>query len=345
MSKRFGHSTSFADLMSPDTREDYVRGVSHTCSLFSFVVIFLVRRSHHCLFITTNIFQMVVLSIFLSVFLFIWAVVLCILKFGYGTERVGWAAGGGRVDVKAMRKQNVRRSRRKQWIRRNWRIRYVFFGASACLPGLSFVLMNHGVTPFLESLNAVQDLSHQIDTQAYIGIQTATRLSALHEQLGQLVSIDLLQTYCPEYANSDWAKENGLSTMQLELKASLGETSIMLSRGVLDTLRQVTDTTDSVSSFVDWMHQHEWIIKGLLIALNIANGFFLSGVFLTKHDVDCISMQAALSYAMLPVFCVSTVLAVAATCAFAVMGAANAGRSSMRIFCQSRHSLVSLTCI
>lgn len=263
--------------------------------------------------------------------------ILLILKVSFGVNRVGWAAGGDIVDVENMRKQQISRSRRKHRIRRNWRVQSTFLVASMWIPVLSFLLANHGLNPFIESLSDVEDVSNDIDTQAYLGIQTGQRIETIYRNLQDLVSFDV-GSFCPNLPSSILNNVTHLTEIQKEISNTFNEVSPVVDvfiPGTIETLHAITKTTRKSEEIVDFILGHDWILNMILAAVNIINAFFLFGVFLTKNDIDYPVFQAFTSYLLIPVFCLLVIASVGTSCLFAAAATANAGKLTDTYFSRS----------
>lgn len=271
---------------------------------------------------------MIAFAVFLSVLILVWASILLFLKLKYGVDRVGWAAGGGPVDVPAMHEQNINRTRRKQRIIRNWRIQTVFMLAAISLPVLSFLLANRGLRPFIESLPEIFQVSNRVDSLAYMGLNVIERTSTHHLMLRQMVNNDL-NLFCPSLRDlqgiedDDIGFKNAQETIQISMER-LDNFVQELSNEVMDTLKHVTLVTAGTRDAVGWLERNDWILRFLLLTMNTVNAFFLFAVFLTKNDFHYLALQAFNSYIMLPIFVVVLVGSIAATCGFATVAMANA---------------------
>ena len=230
--------------------------------------------------------------------------------------------------MNVMRKQRISRHIRKKRIIRNWRLQNVFFVSCIGLSALTFMFVNRGMEPFMASLTQVDEISNKVDSNAYIGINSVETLTKLIGELNIFASVDFLQTYCPNYENSVWSGMLQLESLQDEVTNSVqGATEFVQSFAgeALSSLERVTETTNGVAGAVDWVYNNDWFVKAFLIILNIINGFFIFGVFLTKNNIDYFAFQAMMSYLMLPVFSIITICSLIATCAFVILAAANAG--------------------
>jgi hypothetical protein len=270
---------------------------------------------------------MFAISVLIAVLMFVWGIILLYLKLRYGVDKVGCAAGGGVVDVTTMHQQHISRNWRRDRILRNWRVQSVFMMASMALPVLSFLLANRGLDPVLASLLEVHEISNQVDSLAYIGIQTARRTTGLHQELKQTIEMDLL-SFCPNYGEtSRWADEIGLASIKETMASGLEDADKFaqsFSGKAMDALIQVTEITEATEDAVDLVARNDWIVRLFLVALNIINSFFLFGVFLSKNNVDYVAFQAMASYLLLPLFSLVTIGSVAASCGFAMAAIANA---------------------
>ena len=267
-------------------------------------------------------------AVFIFVLVFVWLTILLLLKFHYGVDRVGWAAGGDIVDVEYMRKQGISRKRRTHRIRRNWRVQTTFLMASMWIPILSFLLVNHGLEPFIESLSDVDDISNVVDTQAFLGIHTGQRINETYHTLQELVSFDF-DAACPSFASSRWNNETRFTVVHKEFSKSLNDFSPAVDELIpdtIETLEAVTKATKEAEEIVDDVLSHDWMLIMFMMILNIINAFFLFGVFLAKNDLDYPVFQAFTGYLLLPAFCLVMLASVGTSCLFAAAAISNAGK-------------------
>lgn len=259
--------------------------------------------------------------------------ILLVLKFRYGVDRVGWAAGGDVVDVERMRKQGINRKRRTHRIRRNWRVQTTFLMASMSIPVLSFLLVNHGLEPFIESLSDVDHISNDADTQAFLGIHTAQRINEIYHKLQELASSNI-SAACPDFSPNRWKNETSFTAVHNQFSKSLNDFSPVVNELIPDTieiLEAVTKATKEAEETVDYVQSHDWMLIMFLMVLNIINAFFLFGVFLTKNDLDYPVFQAFTGYLLIPAFCVVILASVGTSCLFAAAAISNAGKLSKAI--------------
>jgi hypothetical protein len=255
---------------------------------------------------------------------------LIVLTLNYGVDRVGCAAGGEVVDVGALRQAKVSRAERKRRIVRAWRLQSVFLVATLLLPTFSFLLVNRGLTPFVASLEGLVDLNDQVDAKAYRGIEIADSMTSLYRDLKTIPIVDI-QSFCPNAnaINADDILEGlGMYALSETIQSGLATVDSFVTKYLTDIrpgLVQVTDTTRMIDRGIDSVYDSDWFLKLFLMALNIVNGFFIFGVFLSKISVVYSAFQAMLTYLLIPLFCLLLLGSIAATCAAISMSLTNAG--------------------
>ncbi len=84
---------------------------------------------------------------------------------------------------------------------------------------------------------------------------------------------------------------------------------------------------------IESVYDSDWFLKLFLVALNVVNGFFIFGVFLSKISVVYSAFQAMLQYLLIPLFCLLLLGSIGATCAAISMSLTNAGTFERRIAC------------
>ncbi|GAX19261.1 hypothetical protein FisN_4Lu517 [Fistulifera solaris] len=292
---RFGHTREFAAVVSEESRDEYIDGLA-------------------------------AFAVFIFAFTFVWLVIIFLFKFHYGVDRVGWAAGGDVVDVEYLRKQGISRKHRTQRIHRNWRVQSTFLIASMCIPVLSFLLVNHGLEPFIESLMDIEDMTNDVATQAYIGIYTGQQIDTIYNNLRNLVSHNVT-TLCPDFPSSLLNNESRFTVAHEDLSNSLTSLLPVVNETIpitVEVLEAVTTATRKAEDIVDIIRSHDWLLILLLAVLNIINAFFLFGVFLTKNNVGFPVLQAFTGYLLVPSFLLVLLVFVCASGLFAAAAISNA---------------------
>jgi hypothetical protein len=261
----------------------------------------------------------------------LWFLLLLILKVPRFRQHVGWAAGGKVLDIIAMRQKfKIRRWERFRIVQRSWRIQNLFMLCALGVTSFTFVVINQGLNPFLESLHDAVILNDDVESQAYRGIQIAESLERIHrEELSQYANLHV-QDICPEYVTAedmyhegfkldDAAQSvvNGIQMVETMLQGSVHQ--------VIHGLYQITNITKDLDDFVETTYQYDWIVKFFMAAINIINLILLCGVILTKNKINNYGFQVIVSHVFIPAFALTLVGTVIATCAVVVAGIVNAG--------------------
>lgn len=286
------------------------------------------RLSHHYIRISPSTRQILAFCVFLSILFIVWGLVLIFLKLRFGVKGVGCAAGGDIVDVAALRANKLSRAQRKKRIVRAWRTQSVFLLATLAVPTFSLLLVNHGLRPFIASLDSLVDVTDKVDSAAFLGIHIVDSVTARYRELVEIPIIDI-RSFCPNALAPD--------TVLASLGAYALPETLQLCLQMIDSfvqdyvtairpaLTQVTDATRIVDEVIDSVYNHYWILKLLLLVLNVANGFFIFGVLLSKNGCVYAAFQAMMSYLILPVFALALIASVGLTCATVSLTLVNAG--------------------
>jgi hypothetical protein len=201
--------------------------------------------------------------------------------------------------------------------------------ASLLLPTFSFLLVNRGLDPFAASLENLVNVNDQVDAKAFRGIEIADSMTALYQDLQKIPIIDI-QSFCPNAnANSnDLLDSLGMYTLSETVQSLLTTADSFVVDYLTDIrpgLVQVTDATRLVDRGIDSVYESDWILKLFLVALNVVNGFFLFGVFLSKISVVYSAFQAMMAYLLIPLFCLLLLGSIAAACAAVSITLINSG--------------------
>lgn len=327
---RFGHPNRIANVVSLDSsmRSAYINGM----------IAFLVT---------------------LGILLFCWGIVLLVLKFSCGIKAVGCAAGGdGALDVAQLRRNGVRRAERKARIVRNWRVQLAFLLSCMLLPALSFLFVNHGLNPFYDSLYEVDNLlTDEVIKHASRGSKLANSMMGLNSRLDLFVSSIKMEDYCPNLFNNETnINQTDIGMLGLEsLQSSIEESTSSVVDFVkeqapllADGLYQLKTASEYVQdNIIHKATENDWIIKGLLIGLNVVNVFFFLGVLLSRNGIQRQSYQDFLTFVITPLFCALLVAVVVGTGLAAIAGMLNAGTynhthescNGKRTLCSESHTL------
>ena len=299
--------------------------------------------------------------------LFIWAVVLLVFKYYYRIERVGCASGGDIVDVKEMKRvYNLDKFERKQRIRRNWRVQNTCLITCILILPSTILMINFGLDPFIDSLYDVQQMNDRIDSHAYRGIQTVTQLNDAYNHIRQIQepnvqlfdnnftnlyvnaacvsNVTIFSSLVGNLTNLPKAKLPRMNmTMRLndvfdwnsyqeEVKNTIANFSTYDFTGTNSVLYRLTNGTAAVDAGIDTLNGHDWLIRLLVVILDVVVIFMIVGILFVKDNIDYPAYQSFTSYILLPLFCASLLATLIATYMFTTVAVLNAGTYIQPIF-------------
>ena len=299
--------------------------------------------------------------------LFIWSVVLLVFKYYYRIERVGCASGGDIVDVKEMKRvYNLDKFERKQRIRRNWRVQNTCLITCILILPSTILMINFGLDPFIDSLYDVQQMNDRIDSHAYRGIQTVTQLNDAYNHIQQIQEPDvqlfdnnftnlyvnaacvsnvtIFSSLVGNLTNLPKAKLPRMNmTMRLndvfdwnsyqeEVKNTIANFSTYDFTGTNSVLYRLTNGTAAVDAGIDTLNGHDWLIRFLVVILDVVVIFMIVGILFVKDNIDYPAYQSFTSYILLPLFCASLLATIIATYMFTTVAVLNAGTYIQPIF-------------
>ena len=251
-----------------------------------------------------------------------------LLKWVGGPDRVGCAAGGEIVDVKALRENGVRRWDRRTRIIRSWRVQYMFGICSLGLITFSFVFANQGLTPFFASLEDIATVTSLAQTRVQHGMHLAHLLSSQVELIRPFLDFNIT-TLCPKYEQTILESDFSLSVTADEIVSATKEMDYFFENDMdsfLNGMGQVADTCKSVDKAVVKIKENEWVFPVFLIAVNVINIFLILGVVLTQNKIKWDFYQSLLGGIFIPAFAATMVITVVVLCIVAVGGIINAGK-------------------
>ena len=299
--------------------------------------------------------------------LFIWSVVLLVFKYYYRIERVGCASGGDIVDVKEMKRvYNLDKFERKQRIRRNWRVQNTCLITCILILPSTILMINFGLDPFIDSLYDVQQMNDRIDSHAYRGIQTVTQLNDAYNHIQQIQepnvqlfdnnftnlyvnaacvsNVTIFSSLVGNFTNLPKAKLPRMNmTMRLkdvfdwnsyqeEVKNTIANFSTYDFTGTNSVLYRLTNGTAAVDAGIDTLNGHDWLIRFLVVILDVVVIFMIVGILFVKDNIDYPAYQSFTSYILLPLFCASLLATIIATYMFTTVAVLNAGTYIQPIF-------------
>lgn len=285
----------------------------------------------------------------------VWTLSLLLFKFYFGVERVGWAAGGQVVDVKQLKHEHrLEKNDRKQRIVRNWRVQTACLVACASLLPVSMLMLRLGLNPVIASLEELREINDQVDSRAFRGMLIVAELQTTQKDLHTMRQSGLLaeeitdEQFCPSFANTTGllddetvpsrnASISDIGALQSFLPSSLQRSvasgldnmqSILLSYEldfVGEALSILTNATATIDSGIDNMYSHDWIVKLLVVIMNVVVIFLMVGILIAKENTDYPAYQSFAAWVLLPLFGVIQIAAVGGTCIFLSVSMLNAG--------------------
>lgn len=278
-------------------------------------------------------------------FFFLWGVILLLLKFVGGIERVGCAAGGETIHMTALRENGVRRWQRRQRMIRSWRIQNIFAISAFGLIAFSFVFVNQGLTPFLHSLDDVTTVTNVAQTRTRHGMHLAHLLSSHMHNLRPYLDLNITKL-CPNYDQTILETQFSLSVTAKEIVHAAKEMDYFLVNDMdpfLHGLDAVAAACGSIDSAITTAKKNDWMIRLFLTSVNIINMFLIAGVFLTRNKIKSDLYQDVLGGICLPAFVTTMIFAIMVLCLVSAVGMVNAGRFCNKHSQTSPHSLSQLT--
>jgi hypothetical protein len=305
---RFGHSNRLGLLTSsnPDDPLDYAQGLK-------------------------------AFSLFIVILFFLWGMVLIGFKFIYGKSKVGCAAGGEVLDMIKLSKAGVKRKERKKRIMRSWRVQTTFTLVCILIPMVSLMMMQCGWQSVNTAWEEVQGIVDDVDALAFRGwgvLQTlnTTKVDLLNNGLVMTATNrkeheNIFATWCPNSLNRSQHfafLQQAMDAVQSNTQELVEgfETYVPDNSGAFEAITQLTEQVDAS---IDWFFAHDWIWKLLLMILNVLTVIMLMACyFLTKNDVIHEPSRVYLSWLILPLFVVFTVVFLMTTASAGIATMVNA---------------------
>ena len=287
--------------------------------------------------------------VFLSLVFYVWVVTMMVLKFVV-PNYAGCATGGNIVDVGALRKARIPREIRRRRILRSWRVQWTFLVASIAIPITTLLMTRNGLKPLIHSLDEVESINDEVEAVAFRGVAIA---ESLLQQRGKLrhnfTRQDLaMADVCPTLSQIQHNNNNHstvfaslpVDTVARYIQVGLDEVDVFIDRHAPQaqvSLTNAVGVTQRVDHSIEWSYANDWVLKFFLLIINVVNGFFLFGVFLSKQDIVSYKYQRFLSYGLIPAFGLLLVCSLLLACAFGVASMLNAGKLCEKIGLMDKH--------
>lgn len=233
------------------------------------------------------------------------------------------------INVSALREMGVRRWQRRNRIARSWRIQSIFAIASFGLITFSFVFVNHGLTPFMESLDSVALTTSIVHTRLLQGTHLTHLLSTHMALLQPYVELDV-KNLCPNYEESESIldTEFSLAVTGDEIRNALRQMDSFVQKDLgplLNGIDKVADACSSLGSAIIEVQESDWMVRLTLVTVNFINIFLFVGVVLTRNKIFSRFYQGVLGSLLVPAFSFAVIVVVAILCIITVTALVNAG--------------------
>lgn len=208
--------------------------------------------------------------------------------------------------------------------------------ASYFIPITTLVMTRNGVTPFIYSLDEVESINGQVDSVAFQGVAIAESLSEEREKLRANFTRQTLsmEHVCPNLPAAQQPQNESTSllsvavdTVSQYILAGLTEVDTFVDSHAPQAhiaLSNAVGFAERVDHAIEWTYDNDWALKFFLLTINVVNGFFIFGVFLTKQDIVSNQYQRFLSLGIIPLFFLLLLCSLLIACAFGVASMLNA---------------------
>lgn len=258
-------------------------------------------------------------TLFVLIPFVLWGLVLLAFKFIYGKERVGCAAGGEILDVRALSKQGVKRKVRRQYIHRSWRVQASFMIAGIFVPTISIILMKLGWPHLETALQEVQDTLSDIESWSYKGNRILTSLLHTQNELQNHVFVkqaensNVFREWCPRYEESEMQSSSSLVFLQTSFDSVqdttlylLGEYNKYVPSGT-SGFGKIHEFAEQLDSSIDWFLNNDWKFKLFIMLLNVVSILLVMVVYIfSKNNIIHDPTRAFTTYFLLPALWVLT---------------------------------------
>lgn len=206
---------------------------------------------------------------------------------------------------------------------RSWRTQVVFLCFAVTIPVLSFVLVNHGMKPFLSSLDDLSLSASGVENVTSGGLQVAV---SLHQEAARVLSYDLWQEVCPRQPQLSEAL--GFGGIEATLRTAVFEFNDFAQNElptIEASLRDAEKASVATMDVIDEMNAHSWIVVMLLTLLNVCVLTFIISALISRQGIESPGLASVLSWFFLPLFILLTIACIVSVCATVAVGMVNAG--------------------
>jgi hypothetical protein len=202
-------------------------------------------------------------------------------------------------------------------------------------------MLQLGLVPFVSSIQDLQDVTTMVENRANEGIILTSSMTAAYDNLKELLRSKAVQEsmdfdqICPGFSNEFTnatefsflhSKQSGVQDSILSGLEQIH--SFMLDYQIAtasDNLRRLTNATATVETTTNDLIAKDWIIKLLVVLLDVIVLFLIAAVLFTKRSFDFPAYQRLTTWMFLPIFCCLLVASVLGTSIFVSLAMTNAG--------------------
>ena len=238
------------------------------------------------------------------------------------------------------------RKERKRRIIRAWRTQLVFMFCCFLLTTFTFLFLNHGLSPFLNSLESISGIASDIDSKTSLAQNIVSSLFGCQSKMHDLASSLNLYQLCPDYFRSDVSRNVDLAQLNATLLSGLDQVDTFVRSyitGIAAALDGTQASTVTIENSIATVDNFQSIIKAFLAALNAVNILFFCGAFMARSSINDQIAQYFLAFMAVPIFCILVAASVIITCVFAGATLMNAGKTIISGTCLSYCFLLCLT--
>ena len=233
---------------------------------------------------------------------------------------------------------------RRQYLLRAWRIQTTFLITGILFPIATTMLVKNGLSQLELSWDEMTDMAIDADALFYRGLGIVERLSSSHAELKEFAqqqnisasnvqnSINDEYPWCPNLSGglnsaasiADEQLVAQFNSVMSEVTTQLDYIISYLPENVpMDPsgLISATRATEHVKSAIEWTKSHDWLLKFLLMMVNVLSMFLILASYIVYQISPIVHIPSRfyLAWVIVPFWSVLCILVVVAT---AMMGIA-----------------------